>query len=818
MDSSKARPLSAPALSTAGALVIGSGAGALASAPFETCWLVCSCGALAAAAGGALRFEWGTLVWLAALASLAGVRAERHAPSVSSSERVDATGSTPRTVPDPWCAAAVEARGVARPQRSQRGAAPGERRWALHTRRGDLDFDAARGVLRKDEGVAILDSAGRLEFARGTYDPVRTRRVHLAPLADEILRIDLADGRRGAREPADERGAVERLRARGQAAVRAHPDPDTAGLLSALLFGDTSALPPGVVDLFTRTGTRHMLALSGLHVGLVGALIAWPLARVLALLLGACAAAVGLRSKPMPGIPLALLAVLFVPVAGYGAPATRAALALAFAAVGPALPGRGAAGRRPFGLNLLGVALTFEIMVDPRAALRPGVQLSYLATSALIAAGPGAHRKAKGRLPGGGTLSRVGRTGRARSEIVCVAFDKLTVGFAGGIAASVVATLATLPVVWSSFGEWSPVGIVATPIVFAPMVVLVGGGWLWLACPLEGAGNDVLAWGSRTMLEILHVADHVPWSPMPLPERPLLLVATAAAAGLLGCRSTRPNAGRHGARVSAALFALALFPWGLRDVRASTLEVHVAAVGDGTAIVVRAPGTPTLLFDAGSRNRLDVGRGAVGPLLRRLDVGRVAVALSHDHGDHARALPWLTRRWTPEVWIGPFPSTRERGRLGPVLAAGARHVEPERGALSVRLGAGVVERGALEVVAVRGATTFGNEGSLTIDVRWRGARVVLFGDAEGHGLAGMLVDFDGAPALERGPVDAVLLPHHGSSSRHLGWLLDHLEPREVWISASEVQPGPERECARRGIPLRATPTSGPFVWSPSFQK
>ena len=506
------------------------------------------------------------------------------------------------------------------------------------------------------------------------------------------------------------------------------------------MFGDTSALPHGVVDLFTRTGTRHMLALSGLHVGLVGVLIARPLARAIAAVLGVLARALGARSRPDPGVLLALLAVLFIPLAGYGAPATRAALALAFAAVGPALPGLRDAGRRPFGLNLLGVALAFEMAVDPRAVIRPGVQLSYLATSALIAAGPGAHRWAKACLPGGGSIARVGRTGRARPVSACVAAERLVAGLAGGIAASVVASLATLPVVWTNFGEWSPVGILATPLVFAPMVVLVGGGWLWLACPIEGAGDELLAWAARTMLEMLHAADHVPWSPMPLPERPLLLLGAAAAAGLVACRHGCPHAGRRAARWSACLFAVALFPWSFRDERATTLEIHVAEVGDGTAIVVRAPGEPTVLFDAGSRNRVGVGQRAIAPLLRHLDVGRLVVALSHDHEDHARALPWLARRWPPEVWIGPIPRTSERGRLGPRPAAGARHVTVERGALSIECG-----DGTLHVTAVRGEAARGNEGSLTVNVRWRGARVVLSGDAEGHGLASMLDNFDGAP-------------------------------------------------------------------------
>lgn len=58
-------------------------------------------------------------------------------------------------------------------------------------------------------------------------------------------------------------------------------DPAARGLGLALLCGDRSELPPGLPDLFTRTGTRHLLAVSGLHVGLLAWLILGRVARLL---------------------------------------------------------------------------------------------------------------------------------------------------------------------------------------------------------------------------------------------------------------------------------------------------------------------------------------------------------------------------------------------------------------------------------------------------------------------------------------------------------------------------------------------------------
>lgn len=130
---------------------------------------------------------------------------------------------------------------------------------------------------------------------------------------------------------------------------------------------------------------------------------------------------------------------------------------------------------------------------------------------------------------------------------------------------------------------------------------------------------------------------------------------------------------------------------------------------------------------------------------------------------------------------------------------------------------------ALQILGVHGGDFRGNEGSSILDVRWSPTgppgsphrdpcRIVLCGDAEEHGLAAMLSSRDGRPAaLAPGPVDALLLPHHGSKARYLSWLLDHLRPREVWVSGSDPAVDPE-EFRRRGIQLRSTSEVGGFLW------
>lgn len=712
-------------------------------------------------------------------------------------------------------------------------------------------FVLPRGSVREAEPVWIAPGIRTGQWARSTVKSAPGKPLPKRPAADEWVRLASPGSSRagvlGWRPLGRVQSAFEAGRRAGVSAVEDRPDHRTGGLVCALLFGDTSKLPEGFADLFTRTGTRHLLALSGLHVGLLAWFLGRPMAAMIASMAGAMARALGVPWRPGPAVPLALLAAAFVPIAGFGAPATRAALGLSVAALaalargGAAAVATGGGGRRPSGINILGLALMFELALDPLSPLDAGVQLSYGATAALILVAPRGSRRVASFLSMTWEVQPVGKTGRRRPPSLQALGSSAVRAGSMGIAASIIASFATLPIVWTRFGEWSPVGIVATPIAVPLVFMLVACGWLSLIVP-AWVTDAPLEWTASALLGVLRAADHVPWSPLPLPDRPLLLLAAASLAGLLAMVASPPGApqddasrwrlpGSLLARLCAGLFAAAILPWPSSGTRAvgvqrtirpvpQALEVHVLDVGDGNAIVARAPGSRIILFDAGSRDRIGVASRAVAPLLTAMDAGAIDVVLSHNHTDHYRALPWIARRWAPRRWFGAVPETSEHRSFHVPFAESAIVETITHGSRAVDFG------GRLRGHLVRGGPFEGNEGSSMLDLRWTGPepkpigyRVVLSGDAEGQGLAAMLRGDGSGPWLEPGPVDALLLPHHGSSSRHLGWLLDHLSPGEVWISSSGA-PGAEtlKECARRGIVVRVTAEGGPIFWGPKARR
>ena len=141
--------------------------------------------------------------------------------------------------------------------------------------------------------------------------------------------------------------------------------------------------------------------------------------------------------------------------------------------------------------------------------------------------------------------------------------------------------------------------------------------------------------------------------------------------------------------------------------------------------------------------------------------------IAHSHLDGVS----LTRDELEAAW-STRPDARIVGQIARIEYAMERHH-----ARSVEVGSGAVSQKRPPIGARREGTLAGNEGSRSLEVRWRGERLLLCGDAEQDGLAAIL-----ALETRSGPLRLLLFPHHGSDTPLLGRLL-RSPPEEVWISS-----------------------------------
>jgi len=177
------------------------------------------------------------------------------------------------------------------------------------------------------------------------------------------------------RLPDGRSGWLDRLRSdlRGRVAHEVH-DPVGRGLLLGLGLGDRSALPRADWMLLLATGTNHLLAISGLHVGMVAGLFA--------LLVGG----VWRRTRYCEGIPVQRVAAIaalvsawaYALLAGLSIPTERAAIMLSVLLSGILLA------RRWRSIDLWLLAAVLVLLLDPFAALDAGFWLSFLAVLVII--------------------------------------------------------------------------------------------------------------------------------------------------------------------------------------------------------------------------------------------------------------------------------------------------------------------------------------------------------------------------------------------------------------------------------------------------
>jgi len=617
--------------------------------------------------------------------------------------------------------------------------------------------------------VALLPGSEAVPFARGPDGTRGERERHFAawtPVAADEL-VVLAVESHGWSE--DLRRPLAHLRAAAGARVAALEGERSRGLLAALLTGERHGLAPETADLFARTGTSHLLAISGWQVGLFAALVLWPLA----------------RSARPGGLALLVRALLlggFALLAGAEKPIVRASLAWLFGELATLRTAPGEAPRRPDGPSFLAAALALEALVDPGGVRSLSLLLSYAATLGLM-------------LGTGPLCALLRRPFKARAEerwerlgegpwrrLARVLVTRVARGFLRALAASLAAVLATLPFVWQAFGEFAPAGALVTVLAMPPFTLLCLVSWLGALWP-SALLTPLAEGGAHLLLACLEFGDALPGTPLVLPPRPFLLLATGTALAFVALRTGRC------ARAAAALWGVLLLPW---SAAPRGLELCALDVGHGTAVVMRAPGLEALVFDAGSRDRRRVATEALVPWLARREITRPWVVLSHEDKDHWSALDRLATRFSLAGWLGDTPA---QGRVRSAHATPLLDLAPGR----LEIESTAPELG---LTLHRPVALPGNEGSRALEVRWRGSRLLLTGDAEERGLA----ELD----LGEGPLRLLLAPHHGSDGPALGPFLTRHPPEELWIS-SAGPPAAARELERRRLRWRWTGRDGPLA-------
>lgn len=288
---------------------------------------------------------------------------------------------------------------------------------------------------------------------------------------------------------------------------RTLPSP-TSAVVIALLVGQQRAIPEPAISAIRDAGLAHLLAISGLHIGLVAALVMVALRSALALV---PFLALRYPIKKWAAAAAILAAGFYMLLAGAPVPSQRAFLMVLLVLSAVLLD------RRTTPMRLVAIAAVAVCLTQPVRVLGPSFQMSFFAVIGLIAAYEW-------------TLAQPGlRTARAERW-------RPLVYLAGVLASSLIATLATAPFVIFHFNRLAVFGLAAN-LVAVPLTSLWIMPWAIIALLLMPFGLAPLAllpmgWGVDAVLAVAEGVAGWPGAVAQLPPMPPWALA-AAAFGLL---------------------------------------------------------------------------------------------------------------------------------------------------------------------------------------------------------------------------------------------------------------------------------------------
>ena len=543
------------------------------------------------------------------------------------------------------------------------------------------------------------------------------------------------------------------------------------GIVVALAIGAQDAVSAADWLLMRRTGTSHLVAISGLHIGFVAGRAGWLIGKLWrhSFFVGR-GLPLWVPAQKVAIVGGALFAAFHAALAGFNVPAQRAlwmAGLVALAYVG---------GRRVAPSVVIAWALGLVLLVDPWAVVSAGFWLSFCAVAAILFAISGAAHVARrdNERPDTATGERDGRALTARCvDAIRACIGALTERMRSGARVQFAVTIALAPLTVCFFSQIPQIGPVANAFaipwvsMFVTPAVIAG---VALPAPLDAFAFrfahhllDLLAAG-------LQLLSGPAWSVWTLPQPDAWAMAFAAV-GVAWCLAP---AGWP-LRWAAPLTWLPLLAPASAAPAEGAFRLTALDIGQGSSIVVETA-HHTLLFDAGpGPESTHAGERIVVPYLQAAGITSLdTLIVSHADSDHSGGAPAVLEGVEVKQLLAGLPPTHALWRAA-----------SEKGAQTVRCAAGQhwqwdgVDFAILwpDAGPLRGKP---NEHCCVLRVS---THIQTPDDARTPVSALLAADIE-APVertlLSRDPAalraQVLLVPHHGSKTSSTEPFLDSIEP------------------------------------------
>ncbi|MFC1888350.1 DNA internalization-related competence protein ComEC/Rec2 [Thermodesulfobacteriota bacterium] len=548
------------------------------------------------------------------------------------------------------------------------------------------------------------------------------------------------------------------VQAKAEALLESVRNIETGGVMLALLTGRRDSIPDPLREAFVLAGASHILAISGLHIGIIAVTGFFFISAILRI-----------STRVIEAVPVKQIAagvslapvLLYSAMTGFRPPTVRAGIMVLCVFLGSLL------GRGHDSLQTLGVAAMAILAIDPGAFFDVSFQLSFISVFFIIVV--------DGRL--------FERKDKERDEETL----KQRAGHWGIrlVTASSAAIIGTIPVAAWHFHRVTWIGLLSN-LVVVPVVGFIVVPLLFLSVVLYmilPAVGSILLIPAEALLSLTTISVRffaaIPWGSFRVPRPPPMTIVSYYL--LIGAILWR---GRSKIKIVVAFLALsamtASITWmEIKPTLSKKLLVTFVSVGQGDCALVEFPGGRRMLVDGGGGRRevYDVGKRVVAPFLRNRGIRRVDIlALSHPQSDHIDGLVTVAKEFSPsQLWTNGRRSVSESyvELIDTLREAGGEHRVFSSDAPPEMIGGVLVEflhPANLDSTVTGDGSTINDE-SLVVRLSYGEVSFLFTGDVLASGEQEIL--------MIPGDIKTTVLKtaHHGSASSTTTAFLDRVRPK-----------------------------------------
>lgn len=552
--------------------------------------------------------------------------------------------------------------------------------------------------------------------------------------------------------------ALWHLRVKASAKLRQLLGETEGALLSAMILGEKSFLEEESKEMYQRNGISHILAISGLHLMLLGNGIYTILKRILPVWV-------------IPELSACTIMILFCFFSGASISTLRATIMFVMTLLGKIL------GRTYDSLSALGLAAAILLWKNPYVMENSGFLLSFLAVIGVVYAAPAIHMI----FPWENKL-----------------WKSLTI--------SLSASLTTLPVLLVNYGAFSWYSVFLNLLILPPMAFILAGGILLLLCSFLISilpPFDILMWIQHIFIislrmilafyeQCCYLFEQLPFQDGYLGAVGkgriflyylLLFLLLRIVTSPKDIKKLYPNFWNGIVLFLLLTFLTCRVPGGF--------EITMLDVGQGDCVIIRNANQKVYISDCGSSSISRVGKYRLLPFLKYKGYGNIeAVFISHLDEDHYNGILELLEAMDKErieISYLVLPKeikklTEQKQKLEELLFL----AEEKKIQTVFMKGEDRILDGKMEILCLHPRegdyTDNANEDSMVLDISYGEFTLLLTGDVEGRGEEKLTACLKNKKQYTHKQYEILKVAHHGAKGSTTEEFLQQIRPKLGLIS------------------------------------